>query len=369
MKLFQCQKCGQLLHFENTRCERCGSTLGYLSQRETMTALAAGPDSRNAEETIWRALADQQDYRFCVNSAHAVCNWLLPVALPDLYCAACRHNRTIPDLSLPQNLNNWRAIEVAKHRLFYTLLQLRLPLATKAESPDGLAFEFLSDAAVAFDQAPVMTGHARGTITISLAEADDAERERRRHHMGEPYRTLLGHFRHEIGHYYWDRLIGGTPHLEEFRRLFGDERKEYAPALREHYAHGAPADWRDRFISAYASAHPWEDFAETFAPYLHIFDTLETAHAFGLAVSPRLPQGPGAIFDFHHPRDADTKQLVEAWVALTFAVNAINLSMGLHHLYPFVLNSPAVAKLGLIAQRIAAAGATLERRTPVAPAA
>ena len=127
MKLFQCQKCGQLLHFENTRCERCSSTLGYLSQCETMTALAAAPDSRNAEETIWRALVDQQDYRFCANSAHAVCNWLLPVTLPDLYCAACRHNRTIPDLSLRQNLNNWRAIEVAKHRLFYTLLQLRLP--------------------------------------------------------------------------------------------------------------------------------------------------------------------------------------------------------------------------------------------------
>jgi hypothetical protein len=231
-----------------------------------------------------------------------------------------------------------------------------------------LAFEFLSDAALAFDQAPVMTGHARGTITINLAEADDAERERRRHQMGEPYRTLLGHFRHEIGHYYWDRLVGGTPHLEGFRRLFGDERKKYAPALREHYAHGAPADWRERFISAYASAHPWEDFAETFAHYLHMFDTLETAHVFGLAVSPRLPQGPGAIFDFH-PRDADTKQLVEAWVALTFAVNAINRSMGLHDLYPFVLNSPAIAKLGFIAQRIAAAAATLERGRPAAPAA
>ena len=232
MKLFQCQKCGQVLHFENTRCERCGSPLGYLPQRETMTALAAGPESRHAHEPIWRALADRQDYRLCANSAHGVCNWLLPATQPDLYCAACRHNWTIPDLSLPQNLNNWRAIEVAKHHLFYTLLQLRLPLATKAESPDGLAFEFLSDAVAASDREPVMTGHADGVITINLAEADDAERERRRHQMGEPYRTLLGHFRHEIGHYYWDRLIAGTPHLEEFRRLFGDERKNYAQACR-----------------------------------------------------------------------------------------------------------------------------------------
>jgi hypothetical protein len=231
-----------------------------------------------------------------------------------------------------------------------------------------LAFEFLSDGAVAADQAPVMTGHAGGVITINLAEADDAERERRRHQMGEPYRTLLGHFRHEIGHYYWDRLIAGTPHLREFRRLFGDERKDYADALRKHYAHGAPADWRERFISAYASVHPWEDFAETFAHYFHMLDTLETAHVFGLAVSPRLPQGPGAVFDFH-PRDADTEQLVEAWVALTFAVNAINRSMGLHDLYPFVLNAPAVAKLAFVARRIAAAGAASEGGTAAAPAA
>ena len=362
MKLFQCQKCGQLLHFENTSCERCGSPLGYLPQRETMTALAVGRESRHAPETIWRALADQQDYRLCANSAHAVCNWLLPATLPDLYCAACRHNRTIPDLSLPQNVNNWRAVEVAKHRLFYTLLQLRLPLATKAQSPDGLAFEFLSDAGAASDRGPVLTGHAGGVITINLAEADDAERERRRGQMGEPYRTLLGHFRHEIGHYYWDRLIAGTPRLEEFRRLFGDERKNYAQAVQDHYAHGAPADWAVRFISAYASAHPWEDFAESFAHYFHMVDTLETAHVFGLAVSPRLPQGPGAVFDFH-PRDADTKQLVEAWVALTFAVNAINRSMGLHDLYPFVLNAPAVAKLGFVAQRIGSAAAAPERGT------
>ena len=368
MKLFQCQKCGQLLHFENTSCERCGSPLGYLPLRETMTALAVGRESRKAQETAWRALADQQDYRLCANSAHAVCNWLLPATLPDLYCTACRHNRTIPDLSLPQNVNNWRAVEVSKHRLFYTLLQLRLPLATKAQSPDGLAFEFLSDAVAASDRGPVLTGHAGGVITINLAEADDAERERRRGQMGEPYRTLLGHFRHEIGHYYWDRLIAGTPHLEEFRRLFGDERKNYAQALQDHYAQGAPADWAERFISAYASAHPWEDFAESFAHYFHMVDTLETAHVFGLAVSPRLPQGPGAVFDFH-PRDADTKQLVEAWVALTFAVNAINRSVGLHDLYPFVLNAPAVAKLGFVAQRIGSAAAAPERGTAAAPAA
>jgi hypothetical protein len=197
MKLFQCQKCGQLLHFENTRCERCGSPLGYLPYRETVTALVGGREARGSQQMVWRALADEQNYRLCANAAYGVCNWLVPATLPDPYCAACRHNRTIPDLSLPDNLSNWYAVEVAKHRLFYTLLQLRLPLATKAQSPDGLAFEFLSDTVSAPDREAVMTGHAHGVITINLAEADDAERERRRRQMGEPYRTLLGHFRHE----------------------------------------------------------------------------------------------------------------------------------------------------------------------------
>ena len=352
MKLFQCQNCGQTLHFENTRCEHCGLALGYLPHRETMTALqpnAGGPDQ---QPQFWRALADGGKYRYCANAAYDVCNWLIPAAQTDTYCAACRHNRMIPDLSLAENLMRWRAMEVAKHRLFYTLFQLRLPLATKAESPDGLAFEFLAAAPGA---APVMTGHAGGVITINLAEADDSERERRRHEMREPYRTLLGHFRHEAGHYYWDRLVADSPDIEEFRRMFGDERQDYAQALQNYYANGAPADWSEHFISPYASAHPWEDFAETWAHYFHMIDTLETAHVVGLAVSPKLPQGPGAVFDFN-PREADMKQLVEAWLALTYAVNSINRSMGVQDLYPFVLGPFAVDKLTFVRDRIRHAG-------------
>jgi len=351
MKLFQCQNCGQQLYFENTRCERCGLALGYLPDRETLTALKPDQSPRNSERNIWRALADGKSYRYCANAAYDVCNWLVPAARPDAYCAACRHNRMIPDLSLPANLHQWRALEVAKHRLFYTLLQLRLPLETQAESPSGLAFQFLADNAPS--AAPVMTGHADGVITINLAEADDAERERRRHQMGELYRTPLGHFRHEIGHYYWDRLIADTPHLEEFRRFFGDERRNYDEALQDYYANGPVADWSERFISAYASSHPWEDFAETCAHYFHMVDTLETAYVAGLAVSPKLPRSPGTVFDFH-PRDTDMNHLVEAWLALTFAVNSINRSMGLHDLYPFVLGPLAVAKLTFVQQRILA---------------
>jgi hypothetical protein len=179
MKLFECQNCGQPLYFENTRCESCGYALGYLPERETITALSqdAGP---------WTALAAPgRRYRYCANAMHGVCNWLVPGDSSEQFCAACRHNRTIPDLMQSDSLVHWRMIEVAKHRLFYNLLKLRLPLATKAEEPEGLTFDFLADGS-----APVLTGHENGLITINLAEADDSERERRRHEMGEPARSF-----------------------------------------------------------------------------------------------------------------------------------------------------------------------------------
>jgi hypothetical protein len=367
MKLFQCQNCGQQLYFENTRCERCGLALGYLPERETITALQPDRDTGSAEQAGWRALADANSYRYCLNAAYGLCNWLIPTERADAYCVACRHNRTIPDLSLPENLERWRALEAAKHRLFYTLLQLRLPVETRgAESPAGLAFQFLADDAPL--GSAILTGHADGVITINLAEADDSERERRRHQMGEPYRTLLGHFRHEIGHYYWDRLVEGSLHLDEFRRLFGDERRDYDKALQDYYANGAPPDWSEHFISAYASAHPWEDFAETWAHYFHMTDTLETAYATGLAVTPKIPHAPGAVFDFR-PRDSEMKQVIEAWLALTFAVNSINRSMGLRDLYPFVLGPLAVAKLEFIQQLIRSVSPRIPKsRTTAVPA-
>jgi hypothetical protein len=339
MKLFECQNCGQPLYFENTQCESCGLTLGYLPSRETVTALR--PDAG-----MWAAPDGR--YRYCANAMHGVCNWLIPADSADELCAACRHNRTIPDLRQPQNLVHWRMVERAKHRLFYTLLKLRLPLVTKAQDPDGLAFDFLSDGPL-----PVFTGHHNGLITINLAEADDAERERRRHQMGEPYRTLLGHFRHEIAHYYWTRLVAKSPSLGEFRELFGDERCDYGAALQEYYTNGAPTDWSERFVSAYASSHPWEDFAETWAHYFHMVDTLETANAFGLVVKPKPSRGIVAKLDFD-PHENDLNRLVEAWLPLTFAVNSINRSMGLHDLYPFVLSPPAIAKLAFVHERIRA---------------
>jgi len=348
MKLFECQNCGHPLYFENTKCESCGLPLGYLPIQETISALK--PDKE-----LWQALAAPTErFRFCVNAQHDVCNWLIQADSTEQYCAACRHNRTIPDLSVPGNQAHWRMIEVAKHRLFYTLLKLELPLATKAEDPDGLAFDFIA-APAGPGATPVMTGHANGLITINLAEADDAERERQRNQMGEPYRTLLGHFRHEIAHYYWSRLIENSNRLQEFRDLFGDEQQDYASALQKHYANGPPADWPTHFVTAYATAHPWEDFAETWAHYFHMVDTLETAHAFGLSVRPRVSKGADLAtkidFDSYH---AAMDRIIEAWLPLTFTVNSINRSMGLPDLYPFVLGPIAIAKLTFVHDRIRA---------------
>jgi hypothetical protein len=346
MKLFECQNCGQPLYFENTKCESCGAQLGYLPRESTVSAL------RPAGENLWQALAKPDvRYRFCGNAVHDVCNWLIAEHEPDQFCVACRHNRTIPNLSDPENLRRWRLIEVAKHRLFYTLLKLRLPLDARNKDTNPLTFDFLDPGAVAGP--PVMTGHDQGLITLNVAEADDAERERVRGKMGELYRTLLGHFRHEIAHYYWDRLIADSPRLEPFRQIFGDERQDYGQALQTYYANGAPADWAEHFVSPYASSHPWEDFAETWAHYFHMVDTLETAGAFGLVVRPKLSKGMAARIDFD-PLDVGLDRIIEGWLPLTFAVNSINRSMGVPDLYPFVLSPQVIGKLSFIHETIRA---------------
>ncbi|CAO3456323.1 zinc-binding metallopeptidase family protein [Azospirillum largimobile] len=349
MKLFECQNCQQPLYFENTLCERCGYRLGYLPDVGTLSAI-----DPTDHDGVWSALATTEPlYKFCANAELDACNWMLPADSSDTHCAACRHNRTIPDLSDTAKLTLWRKLEMAKHHLFYTLTNLKLPLQTRIENPEeGLAFDFLSDT-VGPDGTvtPVLTGHANGLITINVAEADDAEREKRRTDMGEPYRTLLGHFRHEIGHYVWDRLVRDDPALlERFRALFGDEREDYGEALKRHYANGAPADWQANFVSSYATAHPWEDFAETWAHYLHIVDTLETARAFGLRIRPRISEGAEleSEIDFNPHKARHIEDLIEPWLPLTYAVNSLNRSMGQPDLYPFILSASVIEKLGFM---------------------
>jgi len=342
MKLFQCQSCAQLVYFENGVCESCSHALGFLPAQTLLSALE--PDGAN-----WVALGgDPGDrYRFCANAEFGACNWLIPEPSDETLCVACRHNLVIPDISLASNLAHWQKLERAKHRLIYSLLRWGLPLANRTDDPvHGLAFEFL---AVAPDTPKVMTGHDNGLITMALAEADDADRERVRLEMGEAYRTLLGHFRHEVGHHYWDLLVRDGGQLDAFRALFGDDAQDYDAALQRHYRQGAPADWRQHFISSYASSHPWEDFAETWAHYLHIVDTLEMGAAFGLRIGSWVADGALARpVDFDPYGPGEIQRLVDAWLPLVFAVNSLNRAMGQPDLYPFVLTPGVVRKLGFI---------------------
>ena len=287
-----------------------------------------------------------QGYRLCRNYAYDnVCNWALPATDPNALCRSCRLTRVIPDLSVPGNKEAWYKLEVAKRRMLYSLLSLRLPAASKVEDPkQGLAFEFLAD----IPDAPVLTGHDNGVITINAVEADDAQREHRRMQLHEPYRTLLGHFRHEIGHYYWERLIDGTARLQSFRALFGDERADYGQALQRHYDTGAPADWQQRFVSTYASSHPWEDWAETWAHYLHMTDTLETAAACGVSLQPRRADEPSLQAATLRSRSNTFENIVDAWFPLTYMLNNLNRGLGLADSYPFVLSQSALDKIRFV---------------------
>jgi hypothetical protein len=344
MKLFKCQSCQQILYFENTTCGRCSHRLGYLPERATLSALEARGD-------FWRALAAPgATFRFCANAAHETCNWLVDASSSEGFCVCCRHNRIIPDVTVADNLDAWKKIETAKHRLFYSLLRLRLPTQTRAEKPDGgLGFDFLAE--LPHVGAPrVVTGHDNGLITIALAEADDSLREKSRVAMHEPYRTLLGHFRHETGHYFWDRLVRDHDRLEACRTLFGDDQQDYGKALQLYCANEAPVGWQSRFVSLYATSHPWEDFAETWALYLHIVDTLEIARAFGMSTHPGLTRGDelNASVDFDSYRAASMAQLLYSWLPLSLALNSLNRAMGQSDLYPFVLSGPAIDKLGFV---------------------
>ncbi len=330
MKLFTCSTCGQALFFENSRCQTCGNQLAYIP-----------------ELNVVRPFEEGGHYRLCANYVqHDVCNWAIPMQHDRTLCISCELNTDIPNLDAPDAKVVWARLETAKRRLLYSLLGLGLPIERRSpENPTGLAFSFKSSS----PDEPVFTGHNDGLITINIAEADDPFREKTRQEMGEPYRTLLGHFRHEIGHYYWDRLIKERDSLESFRVLFGDETLDYAAAQQRHYETGPPSDWPARFVSAYASMHPWEDWAETFAHYLHIVDTLETARTYGLALRPKAASGAPLPDMTARRLDFDAfDDLIGAWFPLTNALNSLNRSMGLPDVYPFVLSAPALTKLGFV---------------------
>jgi hypothetical protein len=340
MRLFSCPSCGNVLYFENRACCQCSHQLGYDSDRQRLLAIEPhGTGFLATDSSVQRFL--------CVNAAQDACNWLVPEGMVGGYCVACRHNGIIPDLSVAENLYRWRELETAKHRLFYSLLRWQLPLRTHAEDlQHGLIFNFLADTPAS----KVMTGHENGLITIALTEADDIERERRRRAMGEPYRTLLGHFRHEIGHYFWDLLVRDNGQLDACRALFGDDNADYQAALQRHYEDGPSPDWPQHYVSAYAAVHPWEDFAETWAHYLHIVDTLEMAGSFGIRVRPAA-DASGALsadVDFDAYEVTDFRRLLDAWFPFVFAMNSVNRSMGAPDPYPFILVPQVIEKLNFV---------------------
>jgi hypothetical protein len=302
VRAFACPHCHRQVFFENTRCLNCGTAIGF--------------------DPLGRTIARAGTY--CANREIAGCNWL--VERDGELCASCRLTRTRPaDGDAEDEL---RTAEAAKRWLLFELGELGLP-------PEGVVFDFLSSA-----HEPVTTGHADGVITLDLAESDDAHRERMREEMGEPYRTVLGHLRHEIGHYFWPIVANDDAKRAAARRLFGDDTADYQAALERHYEQGPPPGWADEHVSAYATMHPMEDWAETFAHYLHIRDTLQTATAYGVHVEGEAPAAAA--------QDGEMAAMLTAWLPLSRALNALNRSMGRDDLYPFVLPPAVMDKLALV---------------------
>ena len=380
-RAYKCQ-CGFPVFFRNSECLNCGTPLGYDPQQLRLLPLMPGADP--GTWLVWQTgepaqpYASQQPmaqggpvdavfppltqtYRRCVNlQTPAACNWLVAVnergdgTASPLLCRACRLNRTIPDLNDTEHPDNgvlWGQIERAKRRLISALLALGLPVASRMteDTERGMMFDFLRSP----DNGPhVMTGHNIGLITLDLQEADDAVREAVRKAMHEPYRTLLGHFRHEIGHYYWDRLVAGSTWMDGFHQLFGDESQDYLASLRQNYEQGPPEKWWLHYVSAYASTHPWEDWAECWAHYLHMRDTIDTALSFGLSTdSPHLEFTPFTIDALYQPDHPEARQFLDFlndWTRLTTLLNEMSRSMGQPDFYPFVLPRDVVAKLHFI---------------------
>jgi hypothetical protein len=315
MRDFTCPTCGQRLAFENSLCLSCGSSLGFSLDDMALLVITSDGDHAGA--------VDPSRYQLCANLHLAKCNWLVERGLIARLCTSCAMTRTRPDDSDGKALAAFAVAEKAKRRLIVELHELKLPV-------DGLTFDLLSSE---FEK--VYTGHHNGVITLDLAEGDDVHREQLRVEMAEPYRTLLGHFRHEVGHYYFYRLVSPSQtYSQRFGELFGDPDADYQAALDRHYDEGTPPGWQDHYVSSYATMHPAEDWAETFAHYLHIRDTLDTAAAFGFASA-------GATFERRALGPSGFDTIIKMWLPLSWALNMINRSMGKEDLYPFVL-PPAV---------------------------
>jgi hypothetical protein len=320
VKFFQCPSCRHPVSFEHVACANCSTELAFDSSRIEMTKLAP--------------------HQACRNREIIGCNWCVEGA--DWYCGSCRLTRTIPNLGSTRNIMLWRRMEEAKRRLLYDLGRLRLPLASR--TGEALAFDILSD-----EVSPIVTGHLSGLITLNLAEADDVEREARRVAFREPYRTLLGHFRHEIGHFYWDLLVNGTTFQAPFKLIFGDQAQDYQAAINSYYSRADRSYDRSGFISEYATSHPWEDWAETFAHFLHIVSTLDSLAGLPLALDERARQ---TLTDPY--LESDFEALLALWMPLARSINELNRSLGMSDAYPFDISPAVKGKLHLVHMAISA---------------
>lgn len=372
MKTFHCTNCGFVAFFENSNCGNCGAALGFVPEELAIAAFEIQENGAWRRLGVDAALVNPFDWQPCANySQHQVCNWMGRVEEGKALCRCCRHTEDIEAIAVddPDSKAAWFKLEAAKRRLFYSLYRLGLPVDDENGSVP-LLFHFRGG-----NGEKATTGHLHGTITLDIAEADDGTRETRRVELGEPYRTLLGHFRHEIGHYYWDRLIAKGPRLQDFRALFGDETQDYAAAAAAHYAKGAPADWAERHISAYAAMHPWEDWAETWAHYLHITDALDTAAHWGFALhSDQAAGGPADVPAVGGSGRPFRQVLLEQWLPLSQFLNSMGRSLGQGDAYPFVIATAVLDKLCFVHQVVeeakAASAATARAGTPPAdPAA
>jgi hypothetical protein len=332
MRDFICPNCGQHLAFENSVCLSCASPVGFSLDDLAMFVIAERPEADKP------GFVSADEFELCANLHLAKCNWLVVKEPGRRLCASCRLTRTRPNDADTTALDDFADAETAKRRLIVELFELRLPIVGRDEDPDyGLAFDLLSS-----KWEKVLTGHHNGVITLDLAEGDDVHREQLRIAMDEPYRTLLGHFRHEIGHYYFYRLVEPSrENLWRFRELYGDPDADYQAALDRRYREGAPPDWEESFVSSYAAMHAAEDWAETFAHYLHIRDTLDTAAEFGFA-----PANATFARRILGPSGFDT--IIDMWLPLSWGLNMVNRSMGHDDLYPFVLPAPVLDKMRFI---------------------
>jgi hypothetical protein len=332
MRDFHCPNCGQRLTFENSTCLSCDSALGFSLDQMALLVITTGDEGDHA------GIVSASDYELCANRHLAECNWLVPINHPGGLCTSCALTIERPNDTDTAGLAAFAQAEAAKRRLIVDLHELKLPIVGRDQDPDyGLAFRLLSSA-----HEEVMTGHENGFITLDLAEGDDVHREQLRVEMDEPYRTLLGHFRHEIGHYYFYRLIAPSgDRLARFNELFGDPDADYQEALDRHYRDGAPEGWQESFVSSYATMHAAEDWAETFAHYLHIRDTLDTCAWCGLAPA-------SATFDRPALGPSAFPNIIEMWLPLSWSLNMVNRSMGHDDLYPFVLPVAVLDKMQFI---------------------